>query len=377
MRECYLDNSATTRVSTKSAEAVLRVLRDCYGNPSSLHGKGVEAQKELDLARKILADSLSADPSELYFTGGGTEANNLAVLGGVAALRRRGNRIVSTQLEHPSVYDPLSQLEREGFEVIRLKPDRWGQISLEDLEIAVSPQTILVSMMLVNNEMGSILPVSQIAKVVKRKGAPALIHCDAVQAYGKMPVKVNELKVDLLTLSSHKIHGPKGAGALYVRKGKRVLPRQFGGLQEQPYRPGTEPLPAIAGFGAAAAEITFSSQAAQLNGYLRKSLSALPYVTVNSAPDASPHLVNLSLPPIKSETLLHFLSSQGIYVSSGSACSKGKKSRVLTACGLPDPLIDSALRISFSRYNTREDIDRLVEQLVRAHQTLAGSNIER
>ena len=361
----YLDNSATTRVCEKSAEKVLELMTQCYGNPSSLHKKGLEAQREVAHARQAVAVSLGAQPREIIFTSGGTEANNLAVLGGAAAGRRRGKRIVTTAIEHPSVLEPMRQLEKEGFEVVFLTPDADGRVPEEAVLKAVTGDTILISVMAVNNELGSIQPIEVLKKAVKRAGAPALVHVDGVQAYGKLPLRPEKLGIDLLTVSGHKIHGPKGVGALYVSKNARILPRTFGGGQERELRPGTEAAPLIAGLGAAAEELPDWRQAysrmEKLRDYTLQKLSGLEGVEVNSPVEGLPYLLNFSALGIRSETMLHFLAQRGIYVSSGSACAKGKQSHVLKAAGLPDSRISSAIRVSFSRENTERDADALAE----------------
>ena len=365
MEEIYLDNSATTRVCEKSAEKVLELMTQCYGNPSSLHKKGLEAQREVAHARQAVAVSLGAQPREIIFTSGGTEANNLAVLGGAAAGRRRGKRIVTTAIEHPSVLEPMRQLEKEGFEVVFLTPDADGRVPEEAVLKAVTGDTILISVMAVNNELGSIQPIEVLKKAVKRAGAPALVHVDGVQAYGKLPLRPEKLGIDLLTVSGHKIHGPKGVGALYVSKNARILPRTFGGGQERELRPGTEAAPLIAGLGAAAEELPDWRQAysrmEKLRDYTLQKLSGLEGVEVNSPVEGLPYLLNFSALGIRSETMLHFLAQRGIYVSSGSACAKGKQSYVLKAAGLPDSRISSAIRVSFSRENTERDADALAE----------------
>ena len=365
MEEIYLDNSATTRVCEKSAEKVLELMTQCYGNPSSLHKKGLEAQREVAHARQAVAVSLGAQPREIIFTSGGTEANNLAVLGGAAAGRRRGKRIVTTAIEHPSVLEPMRQLEKEGFEVVFLTPDADGRVPEEAVLKAVTGDTILISVMAVNNELGSIQPIEVLKKAVKRAGAPALVHVDVVQAYGKLPLRPEKLGIDLLTVSGHKIHGPKGVGALYVSKNARILPRTFGGGQERELRPGTEAAPLIAGLGAAAEELPDWRQAysrmEKLRDYTLQKLSGLEGVEVNSPVEGLPYLLNFSALGIRSETMLHFLAQRGIYVSSGSACAKGKQSHVLKAAGLPDSRISSAIRVSFSRENTERDADALAE----------------
>ena len=365
MEEIYLDNSATTRVCEKSAEKVLELMTQCYGNPSSLHKKGLEAQREVAHARQAVAVSLGAQPREIIFTSGGTEANNLAVLGGAAAGRRRGKRIVTTAIEHPSVLEPMRQLEKEGFGVVYLTPDADGRVPEEAVLKAVTGDTILISVMAVNNELGSIQPIEVLKKAVKRAGAPALVHVDGVQAYGKLPLRPEKLGIDLLTVSGHKIHGPKGVGALYVSKNARILPRTFGGGQERELRPGTEAAPLIAGLGAAAEELPDWRQAysrmEKLRDYTLQKLSGLEGVEVNSPVEGLPYLLNFSALGIRSETMLHFLAQRGIYVSSGSACAKGKQSHVLKAAGLPDSRISSAIRVSFSRENTERDADALAE----------------
>lgn len=365
MEEIYLDNSATTRVCEKSAKKVLELMTQCYGNPSSLHKKGLEAQREVAHARQAVAVSLGAQPREIIFTSGGTEANNLAVLGGAAASRRRGKRIVTTAIEHPSVLEPMRQLEKEGFEVVFLTPDADGRVPEEAVLKAVTSDTILISVMAVNNELGSIQPIEVLKKAVKRAGAPALVHVDGVQAYGKLPLRPEKLGIDLLTVSGHKIHGPKGIGALYVSKNARILPRTFGGGQERELRPGTEAAPLIAGLGAAAEELPDWRQAysrmEKLRDYTLQKLSGLEGVEVNSPVEGLPYLLNFSALGIRSETMLHFLAQRGIYVSSGSACAKGKQSHVLKAAGLPDSRISSAIRVSFSRENTERDADALAE----------------
>ena len=365
MEEIYLDNSATTRVCEKSAEKVLELMTQCYGNPSSLHKKGLEAQREVAHARQAVAVSLGAQPREIIFTSGGTEANNLAVLGGAAAGRRRGKRIVTTAIEHPSVLEPMRQLEKEGFEVVFLTPDADGRVPEEAVLKAVTGDTILISVMAVNNELGSIQPIEVLKTAVKRAGAPALVHVDGVQAYGKLPLRPEKLGIDLLTVSGHKIHGPKGVGALYVSKNARILPRTFGGGQERELRPGTEAAPLIAGLGAAAEELPDWRQAysrmEKLRDYTLQKLSGLEGVEVNSPVEGLPYLLNFSALGIRSETMLHFLAQRGIYVSSGSACAKGKQSHVLKAAGLPDSRISSAIRVSFSRENTERDADALAE----------------
>lgn len=362
--EHYLDNSATTRVYPQVAQKVYEIMTEKYGNPSSLHTKGMEAEEELEKARRIIAKSLGAQDKEIYFTSGGTEANNLAVTGAVKALKRRGNKIVATAYEHSSIHETLQQLEADGFDVVYIKPDENGQLQPADFEKAIDDKTILVTVMAVNNELGTIAPLQEIGKIVKAKNPNALFHSDCVQAYCKIPLKMSALGVDLATITAHKIHGPKGVGALYIKKGVRILPNTYGGEQEKKIRPGTEPLPLIAGFGEACkmADIQKSyEKISQLNAYAKEKLLAIEGVTLNSPDNALPYIINISANGVRSETMLHFLEERDIFVSSGSACAKGKPSHVLQAIDLDKKSADSALRISFSTDNTKEDIDILAE----------------
>ena len=369
----YFDNSATTKPCRECVDAVANMLENNWGNPSSLHNMGIDAMKEVILARTAVAESLGADRDEIVFTSGGTEANNLALFGAVKARKRLGKRIVTTAIEHESVLQSAQQLEREGFEVVYLMPDKSGNITKEQLFDAVNSDTILVSMMYVNNEVGSVMPVDSIKRAVKRAGAPALIHVDCVQAYGKMPINAKRLGADLITVSAHKIHGPKGIGALYVNKEANLtdqnFARTFGGEQEKRIRPGTEGAPLIAGFGAAVRALTdFAQQKKeikQLNEYTREQLSKIKGIRFNNDENASPYIINIYVPTfMRSQTILQELSANySVYVSNGSACAKGKKSHVLTAMGLDDETLDKSIRISFSRYNTKEEADLLVKAL--------------
>lgn len=365
----YLDNSATTKPCKEATAAVLNALEENYGNPSSLHNIGIEAAKAVIRARQSIADMLACEKDEIFFTSGGTEANNLAVFGAAYANRRKGNRIVTTAIEHESVMQSIDRLEEEGFEVIRLMPDKSGNISLRDLAEAINEKTILVSMMYINNEVGSVLPVEKIKKLVLKAGAPALIHTDCVQAFGKTEVKPKKLGADLVTITAHKIHGPKGVGALYIKKGVRILPRTFGGEQEKKIRPGTEASPLIMGFGAAVDALPDlkeqSSKITELNSYAKSKLKETDGIIINSGDHASPYIINLYIPTfMRSQTVLQELSANyGICVSNGSACAKGKKSHVLSAMKLSSEIIDKSIRISFSRYNTKEDINRLIDAL--------------
>lgn len=370
--EVYLDNSATTKVCPQAVSAVTEMLTENYGNPSSTHRKGLDAGEALITARKQVAGILSCSPDEIYFTTGGSIANNTAIYGAVKALRRRGNRIVTTSIEHPSVLRCMQDLESVGFEVIYLKPNRSGSFSQEDLFNAVNKNTILVSMMAVNNEIGVINPVSLAAKAVRQAGSPALVHCDAVQGFGKIALHPAKDGIDLMSVSAHKIHGPKGAGALYIRKGVQIKPHILGGGQENGMVSGTEAMPAIAGFGAACAAIPDTAKQLEkttaLRNYTLERLKTLPKVEINSPCDGLPYIINLSVLGIPSEVLINHLSRQGIYISAGSACKKGHRSEVLRAIGLPVQQIDSAVRVSFSRFSTDADADALVNGIETAIQ---------
>ena len=365
MREIYLDNSATTRVYKEAADEAYSAMTEFYGNPSSLHNKGIEAERIMEDARKKIAAALGADGGELVFTSGGTEANNLAVIGGALAKKRRGNRVVISAYEHDSVMRAGKYLSENGFDVVWLSPNERGEITPEAVFEAVNEKTVLVSVMLVNNEVGAVNPVAQLSAAAKRKNPDTVFHCDAVQAFCKMPFRADKLGADLVTVTAHKIGGPKGVGALWIKKGARVLPLHFGGEQEKEIRPGTEALPLIAAFGKAA-EISknslpeFQRKMEELRNLLLDGIKDEPGILLNSKEGALPGIVNISVPGIRSEIMLHFLESRGIYVSSGSACAQGAKSHVLKAMGYPPERIDSALRISFGRENTPKDVEELL-----------------
>lgn len=366
--EHYLDNSATTPVLPQAAQKALELMTENFGNPSSLHKRGFAAKQELEAARAAVAEQLSAKAEEIVFTSGGTEANNLAIFGAATALQRRGKKIVTTQIEHDSVLGTMQALERQGFTVVTLAPNADGTITKEQLEEAIDEQTILVSLMRVNNETGAILPVEQAARIIKRKKSPALLHTDAVQAFGKLDCNVQKLGVDLLTVSGHKVHAPKGVGALFIRKGVRILPILHGGGQERGLRSGTESVPLIGAFGVAAGALPKPAeqlpQIERLNRLLREKLAEIDGVTINSPAIGEgylPYVINFSVGRVRAETMLHFLSERGISVSSGSACGKAKPSHVLAAMGLPEERIASSIRASFSRFTTEEDILALAE----------------
>lgn len=368
--EIYLDNSATTKVCPEAVNEMVETLTHSWGNPSSLHKKGVEASRVLENARARIARVFSCSPDEVYFTSSGTTANNTAIFGAVYANRRRGNRIVTTSLEHPSVNEAMKRLEEQGFEVIRLRPDKFGRFSLNDLYSVINKNTILVSIMMVNNELGTINPVQNIKTAVMRAGAPALIHVDAVQAFGKIHVKPSKIGADLISVSSHKIHGPKGAGALYIKKGVRINPYVVGGGQENGVFSGTEAMPNIAGFGAAVAELgdidaSFEKVRGVRDRFIEK-VTRIPGVYINSPSDSLPYIINMSVTGLPSQTIVNSLSERGIYISAGSACKRGHDSEVLKAIGLPSDRTHSAIRISMSRFTTDEEMNETVDAIAAA-----------
>ncbi|MBQ3055134.1 MAG: cysteine desulfurase [Oscillospiraceae bacterium] len=353
----YLDNAATTRVSEIAAQAALSVMRECFGNPSSLHGLGLKAEEMLDAARRQIAKRIGAEAQEITFTSGGSEGNNLAILGGARARRRKGKHIITTAIEHASVLECMRRLEEDGFEVTRLLPNADGIITAEQVVEALREDTVLVSVMAVNNEIGSVLPIEQIARAVHRKSPQVLVHTDAVQAFCKIPLAVKKLDVDLLTMSGHKIHAPKGVGALFVKKGVRIAPHLLGGGQEKGLRSGTENVPGICAFGAASEQMI---DCGKLKAYLTEKLEALSCVKL-LAHTAAPHILSVAVLGFPSEVAMRILEEEEIYVSSGSACSRGHRSYVLEAIGVPSELIDSAIRISLSSDITKEEIDRVCD----------------
>lgn len=372
----YLDNSSTTKPSKRAVEYITKALEANWGNPSSLHRIGMEAEIALNDARECIAHTVNARADEIFFTGSGTEANNTALLS-VLKAKSRGGRIITTAIEHPSVLETAKRLEACGFEVVYLKPDSNGIIPLSELENALTDDTLLVSMMLVNNETGAVQPVEKAAALTKRIAPLALFHCDAVQGYGKLSVNVKRLGVDLLSASGHKIHGPKGIGFLYCKKGVHISPLITGGGQERGMRSGTESTPLIMGLMGAAEELpkpeTQLKIQQELFDYTRDRLLKIGAV-INSPEGCLPYILNISLVGYRSETLLHFLESRNVFVSSGSACAKGHGSYVLNEMGLEPKRVDSALRISFSRYNTKEDADMLVSALEGAKKQLRKAN---
>lgn len=353
----------------EALDELLRASKEIFGNPSSLHSAGFAAERLIEDARRKIAAALGGESEELIFTPGGTFGDNLAILGAARKNSRKGKHIITTQIEHDAVLKSVAALEAEGFEVTRIAPKENGKVSAEDVLNAVRKDTVLVSVMLVNNELGTVQPVSEIARGLKRLRSEALLHTDAVQAFCKVNFSVKTLGADMVTVSAHKVHGPKGIGALWVRKGVRLSPITFGGGQEKGFCPGTESAPAIAAFAAAVAARDRTHRAEELKEKALTLLEDVQGLQVISRGETGVCMV--SLPKFRSETLLHRLSAEGIFVSSGSACGKGKPSHVLTAMGLPREVIDGAIRISFSKYNTEEDAVRLISALVRAERELA------
>lgn len=371
---CYLDNSATTKPCKAAVEAANTAMTEAFGNPSSLHECGFSALQMLETARGQVAKALSADSAEIYFTPSGTAANNTAIFGVTQKAGRRGGKIVTTAFEHPSVENCMRRLEEQGFTVVRLLPDTDGNITAEQFENAIDEQTVLVSTMAVNNEVGSILPFDKIAGILRRKKSKALLHVDAVQGFMKLPIAPKKCGIDLLSVSAHKIHGLKGAGALYVRQGLHIKPHLLGGGQENGLCSGTQAMPAIAAFGAATAAAgdirKNGERVAVLRDRLLAGLWEIDGVRINSPDNALPYIVNISVEGIPSQVSVNYLSSQGVYVSAGSACAKGHRSPVLTAMGLRAAEIDTAVRISLSRETTQDEIDDCINAIKTEVQTL-------
>lgn len=369
----YLDNSATTKPCGKAIEYMNNCLKENWGNPSSLHSLGMNAENIVTNARECIAKSVCAKPDEIIFTSGGTEANNTAVMSALYR-KNRGNRIITTAVEHPSVLETVKRLETQGFEVIYLNVDKNGVISLEQLKNALNSKTLLVSIMLVNNEVGSIQPIAEAVKLTRTLAPNAFFHCDAVQAYGKMPIDVRKLGVDMLTASGHKVHAPKGIGFLYLNSKTHISPFLTGGGQEKGMRSGTESVPLIAALHGAVED--FPDLNAQLKttrelyNYAKQRFFESGISEINSCDGGLPFVMNISVKGYRSETLLHFLEMRDIYVSSGSACSKGNTSYVLKEMGLDTKSIDSALRLSFCKHTTKEDIDLLLSALIDATKQL-------
>ncbi len=366
--DVYFDNGATTRVFPEVRDIMVKVLEEEYGNPSSMHKKGLVAEHHLKKTREIIAASMKVDPKEITFTSGGTESNNLAIIGTALANQRKGKHIITSTIEHASVYNPFFFLEEMGFEVTFIPVDKHGILRLDLLKEAIRKDTILVSIMAVNNEIGSIMPMEEIGRIIKEANPDTYYHADCVQAYGKMRVFPRKWKIDMVSISGHKIHGPKGSGALYVRKGVKIKPILYGGNQEQALRSGTENVPAIAGLGVAAEKIYEDHEERiaylkEIKDYFLEKVMQLPDVT-NHSGDA-PHIASVSFLKVRSEVLLHALEDKGICVSAGSACSSNKPavSGTLKGIGLKKEEYESTLRFTFSCYNTKEEVDYVIEEL--------------
>lgn len=372
----YFDNAATTRALPEAVEKMAHMLCEEYGNPASVSAMGLAVEKEIKKAAESIARGIHCNPDEVFFTSGGTEGDNWAIYGTAEGYKRQGRHFITTQIEHPAVKNPMKKLEEEGAEVTWLGVDRQGHISLAELEAAIRPDTVLVSIILVNNETGTVQDAAAIGKLIKEKNPQTLFHLDAVQAFGKYPIDVEKMKADLLTMSGHKIHGPKGTGMLYMRKGLKVKPLMLGGGQQKGQRPGTENGPGAAALGVAA-DAAFSSlkesieAVREVKKILLDGILAMPDTQLNGdgLDTASPYVLNVTFKGLRSEVLLHALESKGIVVSAGSACDSKKKvgSPVLTAMGLPFAEIEGAVRFSFCRHNTAEEAReclKVLEELV-------------
>ena len=370
----YFDNSATTRPCPEAVEAVTAAMTECWGNPSSLHSLGIEAQRQVREARGRVARALGTEPDRVFFTSGGTEADNWAIFAAAKKLGKRGRHIVTTQIEHHAVLHPMQRLEEQGFEVTYLAPDALGNVTPEALRAALRPDTVLASVMMVNNEVGSVMPIQSMAKLVHRLCPNAIFHTDAIQGFLKVPFRASSLDADLISVSSHKVHGPKGAGALYVRRGLSLPPLLHGGGQESGLRSGTEAVPNILGFGAAceAAAKTLREDLVRENALKElavRRLSEIPGVVLNGSHEA-PHVVSFAIPGVRSQGIINCLQDRGVFVSAGSACAKGHRSHVLEAMGLAPEIIDGAVRASLSRFTTAEEVEALAETVREAAERL-------
>lgn len=369
--EAYLDNAATTRCVESVRDIVVKTMMEDYGNPSSKHLKGVEAERYLRQARETIARTMKVGEKEIYFTSGGTESNNWAIIGAAMANRRRGQHVITTAVEHAAVLQPMEFLKEQGFRVTYIPVDKRGVVDLETIEQAICEDTILISTMFVNNEIGAVEPIGEIAEIIRRKKPEILYHVDGIQAYGKYRILPKKTGIDLLSVSGHKIHGPKGVGFLYADSRVKLRPLILGGGQQAGMRSGTDNVPGIAGLGVAAGEAYRDFEEKQSLLFARKAkfielVRELPQVALNSQPgeEGAPHIVSVSFPGVRSEVLLHALEERGVYVSSGSACSSNKKlpvSTVLKEFGLERELLDSTLRFSFSAFTTEEELEYCVD----------------
>jgi len=371
--EVYLDNSATTKPREEVVAIMNEAFKKYYGNPSSLHAKGVEVERLIKAARRNVASLINASEDEIYFTSGGTEANNLAIYGALKGNKRKGRHIITSKIEHPSVLNVCKDLENQGYEVDYLNVDKYGVIDLEEFKRVLREDTAIVSLMYVNNEVGSIQPIKDVIKIISRRENKPIVHVDAIQAVGKIDIDLKRLKADILTLSGHKFHGPKGIGAIFIRKGVKIMPIILGGNQEYGFRSGTENVPGILGLGEAARLLkeefreTIERMAKIKEKLYRGIESNIQDIKFNTllGENFSPHILNVSFLGVKGEVLLHTLEKRGIYVSTGSACSSKKKdySHVLSAMGLKDRELESAIRFSFNPFITEEEIDYTIKVL--------------
>ena len=370
--KAYLDNSATTRVFDSVKDIMVKTMQEDYGNPSSMHLIGMYAENYVKEAKNIIASAIKVDTKEIYFTSGGTESNNMAIIGSAMANKRAGNHIITTAIEHPSVSNTMKYLEEQGFEVTRLSVDSRGIIKLDELEQALREDTILVSIMYVNNEIGSVEPIAEIGKVIKKYDPSIIFHVDAIQAFGKMEIYPRRLGVDVMSVSGHKIHGPKGSGFIYIKDKTKIKPIIHGGGQQNALRSGTENVPGIAGIGQAVADVyknlkDNSDKMRELKNYFIDEVSKIDGVSVNSGKDENfaPHIISVSVEGVRSEVLLHSLEEKEIYISAGSACSSNKPavSETLKAIGIKKDLLDSTVRFSLSVDTTKEELDYTIEVL--------------
>lgn len=370
--EVYLDNSATTKAYPEVARLVADIMTEDYGNPSSMHLKGVEAEKYIKYSKKTIANIMKVQEKEIFFTSGGTEADNWALIGTAYANYRAGKHLITTKIEHPAVLQTMEYLKEQGFEITYLSVDRTGRIRLKDLERAIRRDTLLVSIMYVNNEVGAIQPIEEAGALIKRINPRTLFHVDAVQGFGKLKLFPKKWNIDMVSVSGHKIHGPKGVGFLYIDERTKIKPIIFGGGQQRNFRSGTENVPGVAGIGKAA-ELIYRDLAEdterlyRLKEYFVRELSLMPHIYINGPQDetGAPHIVSASIAGIRSEVLLHALEEKGVYVSSGSACSSHKHtiSATLESMGIEKQLMDSTLRFSFSVFTTKEELDYTLECL--------------
>lgn len=372
MTEAYLDNSATTRCFDSVANIVTKVMCEDYGNPSSMHMKGVQAENYVKMAKTVIAKNLKVNEKEIYFTSGGTESDNLAIIGTAMANKRAGNHIITTCIEHPAVLRTMEYLETQGFRVTYLPVDKAGRIRPIDLEQALTPDTILVSIMHTNNEIGSLQPLAEAGNIIKRFNPNIAFHVDAVQGYGKFRIHPKKMGIDMMSVSGHKIHGPKGIGFLYINEKVKIKPISYGGGQQKGMRSGTDNVPGIAGIAKAVEEVykyleKDTERLYSLKDYFVNGVLQIPDVKINgyTGYDSAPHIVSVSIRGIRSEVMLHALEDRGIYVSAGSACSshKATTSATLKAIGVEKDLLDSTIRFSFSIFTTKEEIDYTLKVL--------------